>query len=315
MSRNREIMSDSSEEDDEVASEEESDSGLKLQQTQSVMMARQQLPPPSPTPSSSSSSSEEEESETESDSDPDLMHRPLASKPVVVETQLKPAVRTIPATNSSDAADVVTPKRDIKNNTKKSAEPEASERKSNLFQRIWSEDDEIVILKGMIHYLAKYRTDPTQDINTFYSFIKEDLQVDGTRTQLIDKIRRMRRKFEKKIKNGKEPMTFSKPHEKNVYDLSKQIWGNKEKETEVKKESEAVVEKKRKRVDLNYRGAMTVEEKMMMFGGDLFEPGEGLKGEKEWKKLRVEEFQNYLKQLEIRVAQTKLVLAAMMKHS
>ncbi|XP_047942825.1 probable transcription factor At1g11510 [Salvia hispanica] len=328
-------MSDSSEEDDEVAPEEESDSGLELQQTQSAM-ARPLLP---------SSSSEEEESETELDSDADLMQRPLAAKPVV-ETQVKPVddsklrftlVRINKATNSADvaAADVVDVKNtldaaadvvaaEVKNTPRKSAEPETSDRKSNPFQRIWSEDDEIVILNGMINYLAKFKTDPTKDINMFHSFIKEDLQADCSRTQLIDKIRRMRNKFDKKIKNGKE-ITFSKPHEQTVYDLSKTIWGNKEKPIVVisgavrrsanKKESEEVVPKKRMRVNSNYRGAMTMEEKMLMNGEDLFESGQGLKGEKEWKKLRVEEVQNYLKHLELKVAQIKLVLAAMMKHS
>ncbi|KAG6414258.1 hypothetical protein SASPL_126976 [Salvia splendens] len=319
MSRNRETMSDSSEEDDEIASEEDSGSELELQQTQSAL-ARPLLPPPSA--SSSEEEDPSEEYETESNSDSDLMQTPLAAKPAVEIDQVKPVedsnlrftlVKISPgtnkATNSSDAADLVT-------RAKKS---ETSERKSNLFQRIWSEDDEIVILKGMIDYLATYKTDPTQDIDVFHSFIKEDLQADGSRTQLLDKIRRMRKKFERKIKNGRE-MTFSKPHEHSVYDLSKMIWGNKEKAIVVrgsssKKESEEVLEKKRKRVNLNNRGAMTVEERMLMDGGNLFESGQGRKGEKEWKKLRVEELQNYLKHLEVRVAQTKLVLGAMMKRS
>ncbi|KAG6414382.1 hypothetical protein SASPL_127104 [Salvia splendens] len=323
MSRNRETPSDSSEEDDEVTSEEDSDSGLEPQQTQSAM-ARPllRLPPPS------SSSSPEE-------SDTDLMQRPLAAKPMK-EIRLKPVddsnlrfmlVRVSHGINSSDAADVVTPKCDVEDaraalrDAKKS---ETSDRKSNRFQRIWSKDDEIVILKGMIDYLAKYKTDPTQDIGMFHSFIKEELQTYGSQMQLLDKIRRMKKKFEKKIKNGKE-MTFSKPHEQSVYDLSKMIWGNKEKPVVVnsgmvrrsdrKKESEKAVEKKKRRVDLNYPGAMTMNEKLLMDGGDLFESGQGLNGEKEWKKLRVEELQNYLKQLEVRVAQTKLILAAMVKHS
>ncbi|KAG6411597.1 hypothetical protein SASPL_129680 [Salvia splendens] len=199
MSRNRETMSDSSEEDNEVASDEESDSGLQLQQTQSAM-ARPLLPPPSSSPS--------EESETELNSDSVMMQ--------------------------------------------------------------------------------------TQDINELHSFID--------RRKLLDKIRRMWKKFEKKIKDGKE-VTFSKPHEESVHELSKIIWGNEEKAVVVRGSSEEVVEKKRRRVE------------MLMDGGGLFGSGEGVKGEKEWEKLRVEELQNYLKHLEVRVAQTKLVLGAMMKHS
>ncbi|KAL1531270.1 putative transcription factor [Salvia divinorum] len=371
------LLSDSSVEDEEVAAEEESDSGLEPQQTQ-YAMARSRLPAPS-----SSEEEAESETETESDSDSDSHVKPLAAKPILEETQKKPILeetQTKPVEESKillsfrrashgtkkPDADVVTPmqkcpvedtpssyaKKSKKTTTESSnlfqrpdadvvaptlkcpvedtpsyamkskktaAESQTSGRKSNLFQRVWSEEDEIIILRGMIDFNLKFNSDPIAESNMFHSFIKEDLLVDGSRTQLADKMRRLKKKFEKKRRNGKK-MNFSNPHERSVFDLSKIIWGSKEKQIVVNggvvngKEG-GEVEKKRRRLDLNYQGPTTMEERMLMDGGDMFESGQGLEGEKEWKKLRAGELQNHLKHLEIRVAQTKLVLGAMMKHS
>ncbi|CAI9787900.1 unnamed protein product [Fraxinus pennsylvanica] len=99
--------------------------------------------------------------------------------------------------------------------------------KEKLFQRLWSEDDEIVILKGMTDYVVKKKSDPAADLNAFRDFIKKDLNVDVTKVQLQDKIRRLKKKYDKnksKEKQGKK-RTLAKAHEQEVYELSKKIWG------------------------------------------------------------------------------------------
>ena len=113
--------------------------------------------------------------------------------------------------------------------------------------------------------------------------------------------------------------TFSKPQEQLAYDLSKAIWGNEEKvrangsvvRRAVGKE-EADDGKKSREVEkpmtgLNRCGA-TMEERLCIYGEAAFGSGDV---ENEWNKLKVEELKVYLKQLEVKVAQTKLVLAAM----
>lgn len=381
MARNREPVkpvesqSESGEEEDDEGSSEEVDSqesDSEPEQTQTAtpkksqpqLPVKSQQPPPPPPQSQPPSSSEEEESgsETESDSDgPDSNVRPLASKPMEEAQKTingarkprskpnapEPVTPTKPSAAKRPSED--TASKDAKK-SKKTADPEASEKKPNLFQRLWSEEDEILILKGMIEYSSKNKSDPISDMNAFYDFIKKSLHIDFSRTQLQDKIRRLKKKYENnksKEKEGKE-RTFAKLHEQSAYDLSKEIWGNdtgKEnggekvvgspkangsvgrktpnkkanavESGEVKDAKKAVVASGEgdgplptRRLNLNPSGA-NMEERMLTNGREIYEVEQGLEGEKEWKKLRVEELELYLKQLEVRIAQTKLVLNVM----
>ncbi|XP_057806315.1 probable transcription factor At1g11510 [Salvia miltiorrhiza] len=345
MTRNREPArpaESQSESDDEIDSQD-SDSEPEPSQIQTATQKKSQPPPPAP----SSSEEEDSGSESESESDgPDPNVRPLASKPVEEAQKssngTKKARSTEPVTPTKSAtakrAAEDTADKDAKKSKKASAEPEVSEKKSNLFQRLWSEEDEIVILKGMIDYTSKNKSDPISDLNAFHDFIKKNLHIDVTRTQLQDKIRRLKKKYENnksKEKEGKE-RTFSKPHEQSAYDLSKAIWGNETgkeiggvklvngsvvrkaaskkvnaaESEEVKNAAVMSWEGEEKRVN-SYVGGATMEERMLITGGEVFGLGRGgVEGEKEWQKLRLEELQLYLKQLEVKVAQTKLVLGA-----
>ncbi|XP_031123685.1 GLABROUS1 enhancer-binding protein-like [Ipomoea triloba] len=117
------------------------------------------------------------------------------------------------------------PSVEVESSAKKSLSEDS---KKQLFQRLWSEEDEIAVLKGMIAYTEEKNADPVADLNAFHDFIRESLHIDVTRTQLQDKIRRLKKKYENNArtsqKKGKE-RTFSKIHEQNGYDLSKKIWG------------------------------------------------------------------------------------------
>ncbi|XP_020552877.1 GLABROUS1 enhancer-binding protein-like [Sesamum indicum] len=270
--------------------------------------------------------------------------RKLRSKPIASDL-VTPAKSTA---TKRPAEEKETETKDAKK-WKKKAEPDTCEKKSTddskklLFQRLWSEDDEIVILQGMIDYVIKKKFDPVADLSAFHDFIKKNLHVDVTRTQLQDKIRRLRKKYENnkcKEKEGKD-RTFSKPHEQKAYELSKKIWGNESgKENGVEKvmgngsalrknpskrpntvENEEAKDVKSvevvnsdperllpaKRVN---SGGVTVEERILRIGAEYFESGKGLEGEKEWKKLRVEEMEVNLRQLEVKTAQAKLILDA-----
>ncbi|KAL5577870.1 hypothetical protein UlMin_019569 [Ulmus minor] len=91
-----------------------------------------------------------------------------------------------------------------------------------LFQRLFSEDDEIVILKGMLDYIAKKREDPSADMDVFLDFIKNSLHTDFTKNKLSNKIRRLRKKYLNNVRKGNNP---TKPHEHKGFELSKKIWG------------------------------------------------------------------------------------------
>ncbi|KAL6567887.1 hypothetical protein OROGR_001555 [Orobanche gracilis] len=93
--------------------------------------------------------------------------------------------------------------------------------------RLWSDDDEVTLLNGMIDFKNMKGQDPNADMMAFYNFIKGKLKVDFSKDQLKTKIRRMKKRFVnalKKSENGEDPV-FSKPHEVRAFELSKKIWG------------------------------------------------------------------------------------------
>ncbi|KAL6567474.1 hypothetical protein OROGR_001142 [Orobanche gracilis] len=362
------------EEDDDTSSEEagsqESESEPERAQitkkpSSSTPASVKKPQPPSASKSQQgepSSSSDEEESESESESDSDGPHQkvgPIATKPMDDQHKSNKGARkprpaasdldtpTKSATGKRPAEEKETETKDAKKSKNK---PVTSERKVNndskksLFQRLWSEDDEIAILKGMIDYKAKKKSDPVTDLNAFHDFIKKNLHVDVTRTQLQDKIRRLKKKYENnksKEKEGKEK-TFFKPHEQKAYELSKYVWGNEiwkenvgemgarpiangsiakkaqprrangaDNEDGSNEKSVVVVNDDSERMlpaKRMKRNGATVEESILMFGNEIFEEGKGHEKENEWKKLRMEEMEAYTRHLEVKAAQARLVV-------
>ncbi|PON84285.1 DNA-binding storekeeper protein-related transcriptional regulator [Trema orientale] len=201
---------------------------------------------PSKAPDSSSGS--ESDAESSSDSEPaDSNVKPIAYKPMEETPKAKkPRSRPTAAAAATSAGRSAkrpgeSEAKDSKRAKKKGggSEPdggstpgggEDESKKSGgddskkLFQRLWSEDDEIVILKGMTDYAAKKGADPSADMSAFLDFIKKSLQLDFTKTQLADKVRRLKKKFENN--DGKKKYKPTKPHEEKVFELSKKIWGS-----------------------------------------------------------------------------------------
>ncbi|XP_014522911.1 probable transcription factor At1g11510 isoform X2 [Vigna radiata var. radiata] len=96
-----------------------------------------------------------------------------------------------------------------------------------LFQRIWSEEDELGILKGILEFISKTGQEPYRYVDAFHNFIKKSLHVEVSSLQLKDKIRRMKKKFETheaKKKKGIEPRLL-RPHDRALFEFSKKIWG------------------------------------------------------------------------------------------
>ncbi|KAG6416707.1 hypothetical protein SASPL_124143 [Salvia splendens] len=125
--------------------------------------------PSQPLPHPSSSDEDDSGSETVSESDASEV-RPLAAKPDEKtlksnrKAKSKPAADPVPPGKSAAAskrpAEDTTSKNAKKPKKSLAAEPETAEKKSNMFQRLWSEEDEIVILEGMIEFHNKFKVDP-----------------------------------------------------------------------------------------------------------------------------------------------------------
>ncbi|KAH0653571.1 hypothetical protein KY290_031843 [Solanum tuberosum] len=65
---------------------------------------------------------------------------------------------------------------------------------------------------------------PSADMSAFYEFIREKLQVEVSKSQISDKVRRLKKKYLTNVKDREEPV-FSKGQDFLVFEHSKRIWG------------------------------------------------------------------------------------------
>ncbi|KAL9285316.1 putative transcription factor [Arabidopsis thaliana] len=187
------------------------------------------------------SSSEEEESASsgesatsgeESDSSADSPVKESTKKPVVVnkpsgsKTTTKPESSTA-AKRSFEKTDEMSKKKSKNEDVKKKDETP----KKNLFVRLFTEEDEAILLQGFLDFATK-KGNPSDHIDDFYESIKNSISFDVTKPQLVTKIGNLKKKFNgrvsKGLKKGKneEVMVFSKASDQNCFDLSRKIWGS-----------------------------------------------------------------------------------------
>lgn len=106
------------------------------------------------------------------------------------------------------------------------------EESRKLFQRLWTDEDEIELLKGFLDYTISrsgaHSHNSHHDTTAFYDLIKSKLQLDFNKNQLVEKLRRLKKKYRNvlsKINSGKE-YVFKTSHDQLTFDISKKIWGN-----------------------------------------------------------------------------------------
>ncbi|KAG6717758.1 hypothetical protein I3842_04G116700 [Carya illinoinensis] len=117
-------------------------------------------------------------------------------------------------------------KRKVSSSSATNGDDEDSKKPPGTLQRLWSEEDELAVLKGMIEYESKKGSDSYADMGALHEFLKRKLHVEVSKAQLMEKIRRMKKKYRTNFEKGGEDMVFSKPHEHKAFELSKKIWGN-----------------------------------------------------------------------------------------
>lgn len=106
-----------------------------------------------------------------------------------------------------------------------------------LFQRLWTEDDEIVILEGFLDFVTKRGTSHhsyQHDTGPFYDIIKDKISLEFSKNQLIEKLRRLKRTFRSvdgRISAMGDRFRFKSDHERRRYEISKMIWGSTVKKT------------------------------------------------------------------------------------
>ncbi|PIA54647.1 hypothetical protein AQUCO_00900897v1 [Aquilegia coerulea] len=161
--------------------------------------------------------------------------KPISSKPMVdIPKSKKPtstssaAVKRPLETDSNDKDS----KRDKKKKKIADIEEKDTENKSGeekkLFQRIFSEKDEIDVLNGLLEFKKKGNRITNSGLSEFFDFLKGSVHVGANLNQITNKVQRLHKKYRKNVKRAKpggDP-TISNPHGLKSYLLSKEIWGD-----------------------------------------------------------------------------------------
>ncbi|XP_061376514.1 probable transcription factor At5g28040 [Gastrolobium bilobum] len=122
-------------------------------------------------------------------------------------------------------ADSSEPKRQ---RTEQIEEKKALDDSRRLFQRLWTDEDEIGLLQGFLEYTAQRGSSHHNDTALFYDQIKSKLQLGFNKNQLVEKLRRLKKKYRNvidKISSGKE-FSFKSPHDQATFEISRKIWSN-----------------------------------------------------------------------------------------
>lgn len=108
--------------------------------------------------------------------------------------------------------------------------PQQLDDSRRLFQRLWTDEDEIELLQGFLDYTAQRGNANSHHLDTalFYDQIKSRLQLEFNKNQLVEKLRRLKKKYRNvmaKISSGKD-VSFKSPHDQATFEISRKIWCN-----------------------------------------------------------------------------------------
>ncbi|XP_042521253.1 probable transcription factor At5g28040 [Macadamia integrifolia] len=107
--------------------------------------------------------------------------------------------------------------------------PPALDDSRRLFQRLWTDGDEIGLLQGFLEYTKQrgsHNSSHHHDTAPFYDQIKTQLQLDFNKNQLVEKLRRLKKKYRNvlsRFSSGKE-FSFKSPHDQATFEISRKIW-------------------------------------------------------------------------------------------
>lgn len=107
---------------------------------------------------------------------------------------------------------------------KPQAEKKTTKKKA-FGSKVFSEDDVISLLKGLVVFWANGKNNKWAE---FHLFVKDNLGNQLTRTQVSEKIRALKKKFDaysERAKANGGRIDLSDPHESAVFELSKALWG------------------------------------------------------------------------------------------
>ncbi|KAF8047890.1 hypothetical protein N665_2777s0002 [Sinapis alba] len=235
-----EVESSAEEENDDSSSEEEDNPKPPSSSSAAVTIAV-----PGTLPADSESGSD---TETDSESEPE---QPKGSGKAILTANHTPPPPPPPVALALPAkTGAKRPNEGLSTNTKRAKKDEDNKKigedskKPAAFQRLWTEEDEIAVLQGMIDFKEETGKSPYDDTNVYYDYIKKSISFEVSKNQFMDKIRSLRKKY-----IGKEKPSFTKPHDQKSYRLCQYIWGPDGMGLESAVKSNGVSKKKTKKID------------------------------------------------------------------
>ncbi|CAH2059091.1 unnamed protein product [Thlaspi arvense] len=134
---------------------------------------------------------------------------------------------------------------------KKTAKPLVSSSGSKM---IWSKYDELVILGSIVDYENETKLSYRSDRDGFYGYIKDFIEADFSKQQLMDKIRNLNKRFtinQARSNDGKDELSFTDTDDDEIFKLSMIIWGTNETERASNEDIDQAKDVPYERVDEN----------------------------------------------------------------
>ncbi|EOA32182.1 hypothetical protein CARUB_v10015438mg [Capsella rubella] len=270
-------------------------------------------PPLTQSKDSSVLKNEVSDSESEAEKKDDAVTKPTNQDSKKVKSSENSVAKRARETDEGVSSDVKKVKKVV------SASPSGEEeKKKSCFQRVWTDNDEIAVLQGLLDFRKDTGVSPYDNTNTVYQLVKKNISFDVSKVQFMEKLRSLKKKYEnnlgKAAKNGDDP-TFAKPHDRKAFELSKLAWGAIEKAIEsavksngkskqvacVKHEHDSSLVNAINCQDLSAKSSSLVRT-LTRFGVDELAAQQGLDRltsedkkslEEQWKALQVREFDFY----------------------
>ncbi|XP_072994856.1 probable transcription factor At1g44810 [Typha latifolia] len=103
-----------------------------------------------------------------------------------------------------------------------------AEPRAQGYQKLWTEADEIAILEGFLEFVTERGTTHANyqhDTGPFYDRIKGRLQIEFNKNQLVEKLRRLKKKYRNTVaRMERKDFSFRSPHEKATFEIARNIW-------------------------------------------------------------------------------------------
>lgn len=181
--------------------------------------------------------------EEEEDDEEDLNSASTATVPSAAAAETPTVTVAFPSSSASAATvtlalppaaiDETDPKRQrvaesVTVHEEKKPLPQQLDESRRLFQRLWTDEDEIELLQGFLDYTTQRGNAHHHDTALFYDQIKSKLQLDFNKNQLVEKLRRLKKKYRNvmnKITSGKD-FSFKTAHDQATFEISRKIWSS-----------------------------------------------------------------------------------------